>query len=124
MYTVIPYLYCDAANFKESSVIVLEGVLTEEQVGAIISKLNEGTDFIPGDLHLGIEELQPRMISYPNEDDLVWHELEIDDLEVVATVPNGTDTIPSNDFVNAFSKIADSESWDIAGCMERLDIPV
>jgi hypothetical protein len=122
MFTIIPYLYRDASNYKEGDFIILEGTLSESQIAAIEDKLDEGENFIPADLKLGIEELQDRLTSFPSEDDHVWHELQLSEIEVVASVPDGSNTIPSEDFVAAFEKIADSNSWDVAGCMERLDI--
>lgn len=125
MYTVIPYFYRDAANYKEGSEIVLDGELTSEEVAAIQSKLSEDEFFIPGDLPgLGIEELQPRLQSFPSEDDHVYHTMCLDALKLQSTVPEGTDVISKEDFVSAFNKIATSESWDIEACMTRLDIPV
>lgn len=122
MFTVIPYMYRDASNYKEGDHIILEGTLSDEQIKAIEAKLDEGENFIPADLNLGLDELQDRLTSFPSEDDHVWHELQLNELEVVATVPDGSNIIPSEDFVAAFEKIADSNSWDVAGCMERLEI--
>jgi hypothetical protein len=124
MFTVIPYLYRDAANHKQSNEIVLEGELSSTEIAAIESKLSDGEYFIPGDLvGLGIEELQPRSIGYPSEEDHVYHELELDSLEVQATVPEGTVVHSKEEFVKAFEAIPDSEGWDIAACMQRLDLP-
>jgi hypothetical protein len=123
MFTVIPYVYRDASNYKEGDHIILEGILTEEQIKSIEGKLDDGENFIPADLNLGIEELQERLMSFPSDDDHVWHELELNEIEVVASVPDGSNTILCEDFVAAFDKIADCNSWDVAGCMERLDIP-
>jgi len=124
MYTLIPYKYVDASHYHESSVIVLDGTLTPEQVESIAGKLDEGENFIPADLNLGIEELQERLPSFPSDDDVVWHELHLHRMKVVNTVPEGTTTIDSKDFIAAFDLIKDSSAWDIVGATERLDLPM
>lgn len=125
MYTVIPYFYRDAANYKENSEIVLDGELSSAEVAAVQNKLSDDEFFIPGDLRgLDIEELQPRLQSFPSEDDHVYHTLSLEELKLQESVPEGTFVISKEEFVNAFNKIATSESWDIEACMTRLDIPV
>lgn len=124
MFTIIPYLYRDAANYKQANEIVLEGELSSSEIAAIESKLSDGEYFIPGDLvGLDIEELQPRSPGYPSGDDHVYHELQLDSLEMRATVPEGTVVLPKEDFVKAFGALSNSEGWNIAACMQRLDLP-
>jgi hypothetical protein len=124
MFTVIPYLYRDAANYKQANEIVLDGELSSADIAAIESKLSDGEYFIPGDLAgLGVEELQPRSSGFPSTDDHVYHELELGSLEVQATVPEGTVVLSKDEFLKAFEAISNSEAWDVAGCMARLDLP-
>jgi hypothetical protein len=124
MFTVIPYLYRDAANYKQHGEIVLEGPLNAVELSAIESKLSDGEYFIPGDLAgLGIEELQPRASGFPSEDDHVFHELRLEHIYVRDTAPEGTTVLAKDNFVQAFNAISGPNGWDVAACMERLDIP-
>lgn len=122
MFTTIPYQYRDAANFKEYSTIVVAGQLSEADRNLIKLTLEDADDFIPYDLGLGIEELQPRMTSYPSEDDVLYHELLLDAIETSDTVPEGTETIDAADFVDAFKRVRDSGGWKVVEASDRLEI--
>ena len=123
MFTVIPYDYTDAANYKEHSRIVLQGVMTDAHKASIVPKLFEGEAFIPGNLQgVAIEELQARMTSFPSEDDHVYHTLRLDEAEVVPAAPEGLSVIPLADFVRSFDAIPGGNHWDCATAMERLGI--
>jgi hypothetical protein len=122
MFTTLPYQYRDGANFKESSAIVLNGVLTASDIAAITATLESGEKFIPYDLQLDIAELQDRLPSFPDEDDHVFHELLLEELDVSDTVPEGTSTIDVDDFLKAFAAVRSRRGWDIVNAVDRLGV--
>lgn len=105
MYTIIPFRYVDASNFKQCDEIVLEGELTQAEIDSVGAKLIDEHLFIPADLHLGIPELQNRMDGFPTADDHVFHELKLRDLRVQAKKPGGGVFIDKDDLVAAFHRI-------------------
>lgn len=121
--TRIPYVYRDGNNYKQTSYIYLVGTLTEKDLQAIASKLNDGDGFIPFDLGLGIPELQGLMSDFPSDSDHVYHDLELDSLELLPRAPEGERVIEVADFVAAFEAIEDAESWLEDLSMFRLGIP-
>lgn len=123
MYTVFPYYYRDASNFKEFDQFVVQGELSPEELAHIGAKLESQEFFIPGDLApLGIAELQPRMASYPSDDDHVWHTLGLGDISTTETVPEGTAVISKEALLKAFAAITGPEGWDVSGAMDRLGL--
>lgn len=123
MISAIPYQYRDAANYKEGSTIYLDGELSADDIALIESKLSEGDGFIPGNLaKVSVEELQPRMTSFPSDDDHVYHELELTGIRLLKQAPEGESVISARDFVDSFAAIAGPEQWDEAAAMERLGI--
>lgn len=121
-FTQLPYTYRDAANYKEHAFIYLEGRLTKTQIAAIEPKLEGGDGFIPFDLQLGVLELQDRMTSFPSEDDHVFHEFNFDEIEFLNQPPEGAQVIKLSDFLAAFDKLRDENSWNIEAAEERLGI--
>lgn len=124
MFTLLPYHYRCASNFKQDSIIVLQGALSAKDIADIQARLNDHTGFIPGDLAgIDVEELQPRSEDYPNEDDHVWHTLNLEDLQTVEAAPQGALTpIAAERFMEAFRKIDGSHGWDVEAAVIRLDI--
>lgn len=121
--TQIPYVYKDANGYGQQSDIYLAGSLSRQVVKDIKAKLNDGTDFIPYDLGLGIEELQGRMSSAPNIDsDHPFHELLIEERTLLPEAPEGAQVIAVDDFVRAFSNIANKDGWDEPSAMRRLGL--
>lgn len=118
----IPYLYADASNFKEFDVIYVLGTLTPAQLAAIEAKLYDGESFIPFDLKLGIAELQSRMPTGLSEDDHVWHTLELYQIEMVASVPDGVPAITVDAFLAAFDALRDSNAWDVVAAHSRVGL--
>lgn len=123
LFTKLLYCYRDAANYKASSTIWLEGTLTPANVRALEKTLDSGEYFIPEDLvGLGIRELQEELTSFPSEDDHVWHTLDLEDLEVVAALDEGETSIPVSTFLDAFQKVAADGGWKVAEAVERLGV--
>lgn len=122
MFTLISYLYTDGDNFKQSEEIQLQGVLTDEHIKAIEVKLHDQTFFIPGDLGLGIEELQPRSDSFPDEADHVFHSFVFERREVLDVAKQGVKVIPLEKFTAAFAAIPHSNAWQVSRACERLGI--
>lgn len=119
--TKLPYLYRDAANYKERDFIYLAGKLTQAMARTIEDALDD-EGFIPFDLKLGIPELQERMVTFPCHDDQPFHELELDDVSIVKSAPEGVTPIPVATFVSAF--VARRQlGWDEEAAMTRLGIP-
>ena len=67
-------MYRDASNYKVFESVVLAGELLMETLAPCLGTISTGREFIPS--QVGLEDLQPRMLSYPSADDHVWHELE------------------------------------------------
>lgn len=123
MFTVIPYLYRDASNYKAFKVIALDDVLSADDIAAIKSKLSDGEFFIPADLAgLKLPELQDTLEDFPSEDDHVWHTLQLEQLEEAAEAPEDAEVVSKTAFMAAFVKIKHPNDWDVSGCMDRLGI--
>lgn len=123
VFTRIPYLYRDADNYKAHGYIVLEGTLSAADLECIKTALEDGEYFIPGDLsEFSIEELQSKLTSFPSDSDHVYHELELDELEQVKTIEEGTTTIPAAEFVRAFQRIGTGNGWNIVAAMQRIGL--
>ncbi len=67
----ILYTHRDGANYKFPGVVVLEGLVTEEQIRPY---LHEGLYFIPGDV--GLPGLHPTHCEFDGDLDHPWHELD------------------------------------------------
>lgn len=122
MYTAIPYSYHDAHAYKADGIIWIEGELTEEEVAAIESKLDEGEFFIPADLNLDIAELQDQLTSFPSKADHVWHTLELSDLSEEDELEEGAVAIARDAFIQAFARIASNKAWDVEGASARIGL--
>lgn len=122
MFTTLPYEYRDQSNFKQGETIILAGEMSDLDVQAIAAVLNDGDQFIPFDLHLGIAELQSRSDAFPSEDDHVWHELDLTNRTVTETPPDGKTPIPVPLFVKTFQDIAARGGWDLRRACDRLGV--
>ena len=119
MFTELHYMYRDASNYKEGKYVYFEGAATQEQRTAIGQKLESGLYFIPADIEL--EELQPRMTSFPSEDDHVWHEFV--DLTLVEALPCDAIVVgPIDQLAQAFDRISGPTGWDVEGAVIRLGV--
>lgn len=122
MYTVIPYRYVDAANFKQYGEIVLQGELSLNEQAEITAKLYDGRFFVPFDLGLHIPELQRQMEGFPSADDHVFHELMLDEMRTQGTKPAGILALRNDDFLAAFSRVRARDGWDVAAAIHRLGL--
>lgn len=80
--TVVPVQYRDRANHQTAGSIELAGVITPTQIAALRAALHEGRYYVPSQLglsHLGASAWS----SFPTEDDHGWHEMRLDDFEVL-----------------------------------------
>jgi len=76
-YSVLEYLYRDAANWKIWGKVLLRGALTVADLGRIESKLEAGEFFIPE--QVGLESLATALFSSPggiSKNDHLWHEFK------------------------------------------------
>lgn len=109
--TAIPYLYRDAANYKQWGTIVVRGHLTDEHRARLSACLDGDFHFMPTQLgitHLGTVAGWP---SFPCEDDHPWHELLLDEAE--QTRPGLVDVEPfgtADEFTTAMATAA--QHWD------------
>lgn len=118
--TIIPVQYRDAANWKLNDRYVLLGTFTPEQEARLRATLNEDAglhQFIPtqiGEVHLG-----PFNDAW-TEDDHIWHEMEVDEIEVVDDPPDrqlSWSTV--EEFVQRMEKAA-ADGWDDTVSVEDL----
>lgn len=120
MYTVIPYWYVDASNYKQESEIVLRGELTSVELKSIASTLIDEGMFIPFDLGLNILELQALMEGFPSSDDHVFHLLDLQGLHVQDKAPTNRAIVEKDDFVAAFARVGTPQRWDVIAAVIRL----
>ena len=115
MNTEISYMYRDASNYKQINTVIFVGRITKKEKALILAARDEDQYFIPG--QVGLEELQPRMIAFPDEqDDHVWHELNEDDITLTEN-PAST-KVSIHDFAKKFQDI----TWDVEAACTRLGI--
>ena len=111
--TRISYQYRDGSNYKQFQELVLFGTLTVKQQTLIINKLEEGEYFIPS--QVGLPDLQDRMISFPNSDDHVWHELHsFEDVTKEQTHP-----MTAKELLNMFKAV---KEWSVEETSKELGI--
>jgi hypothetical protein len=117
--TVIPVVYRDAANWKLHEQYVLRGAITPEQEARLRATLNEDAGlhhFIPtqiGETHLG--PFNDRW----TEDDHVWHELGVDDIETSDRYDVRVPLMTVEEFVTAMEDAA-AAGWDGSVSVEDL----
>lgn len=121
-YYRLPYQYRDGSNYKQAAAIYLLGTLTPADLRAIRAVLDDGEFFIPHDLALNIEELQPRMKDFPCGDDHVWHSLDLASVHPVASLPEGARAIEVTRFVAAFTRVGAPRNWKEAEAHARLGV--
>jgi len=110
-------MYRDGSNYKELEVVVVEGLVTREQLLECLDQEDSGGDsFIPS--QIGLSDLQPRMIAFPSEDDHVWHEL----LEVEPTKDNPTVELTAAQLLANFQTA--KGKWNLVDAVERLGLPI
>lgn len=106
-------MYRDASNYKEHEEVVLLGSLTEAQIKDCFENVADGVEFIPS--QVGLEDLQPRMTSYPSADDHVWHaflSVEPTDEELTESI-----TMTAEELRKKFQAM--KGNWDISKAMEK-----
>lgn len=117
MNTRIHYMYRDASNYKEGEEVIISGELSPEGLGSIIKALYDKEYFIPP--QVGMEDLQPRMISFPSEDDHVWHTLNESCFHKTDEEPTTNHEIEdTDDLVKRFTSV----TWDTEAAMKDLGI--
>jgi hypothetical protein len=114
MNTMICYLYRDASNYKqaEAAVVVGEGVTQEQLLACCDKEAGDSNGFIPS--QAGLEDLQSRSKGFPNEDDHVWHELEM----VKPTKQKPTLDLTAAQLLKNFQLAKDA--WKVTDAMKRL----
>ncbi len=109
--TQISYLYRDASNYKQFESVILEGELSENDIGIIIKKLVDGVLFIPE--QVGLESLQQKFDDL-NDDDHIYHELHREGIGLVEAPP--TITLSAKELVRNFQNV----NWDVNKAYWRL----
>lgn len=113
--TFVSYLYRDASNYKTYNSVVLAGRVSEQDLKTIKSALDQGEYFIPS--QLGLPE--KRFDDGLTEDDHIWFELDVDDIEPTTAAP--TIEVTAAGFVDGFRKVL-VDGWDEVGAMRRLGV--
>jgi len=115
MNTSITYMYRDGANYNESQTVIVAGTVTREQLLECCDQENSGGDsFIPD--QVGLDELQHRMINFPNDQDHVWHEL----LELEPTKDEPTIEMTAEQLLKKFQEA--KGNWNIVAAVDRLGL--
>lgn len=81
--TRIHYLYRDASNYKYGHEVVVQGVVTYEQIKPYLNECG----FAPADVDLPHPGEISNAPGFPNEDDHPFCEIEPDDFEIVDAEP-------------------------------------
>ena len=100
MNTRVFYMYRDASNYKFHGAVVLEGLVTEEQIRP---HLHEGQYFISGDV--GLPDLHPTYCTFDADLDHPWHELN----SVKPTGMEPTIALTAEDFLRSLREAARAE---------------
>lgn len=108
--TLVFYRYRDGSNYKQSSVVVFDGQITDEERTAVFAKLGEDGRFLPA--QVGLEVLYSRFDS-AYEDDHPWHEL------VALEAGEGTGALTAGP-IGAFVEAVLAAAWDIEAATEAL----
>jgi hypothetical protein len=114
--TEITYQYRDADNYKQYESVIFYGSLTPDEIGRIMAKADHSAGnpaFIPS--QVGMEDLQPRMTSFPSTSDHVWHELE--SIELTDNEPTIETT--AKQVLAQFENVTE---WDVDGACELLGL--
>lgn len=117
LYTVMPYHYVNACEEQTTGFITLKGVLNPQEAKMIRERLLGQINFIPDDLRLGIPCLRARVCT---DLDQVFHELDLDAREVVASPEQASLAIPVDRFVQAFQTLNPVYPWDTEAEQQRM----
>ena len=99
MNTKISYLYRDASNYKTFNEVVINGILSLDDIEPYFK---DGTFFIPSEV--GLSDLQNNPFT---SDDHIWHEID----EIKPTVELPTVQLNAPEFIEKFKK-ALSNGWN------------
>lgn len=126
MNTILRLTYADASNYKKDLDVVLKGVITQEQISTLESKLEDGSGIIAHQIGLPTPSEQfDEEFDFPTADDHVWTTIEQFEEGNTEVSDFSTEAAPTIDMtVDEFmAKVAEVESWDLMAEIERLDIP-
>lgn len=108
-------MYRDASNYKECETVIVAGEVSRDELLHFCSTENgDDNGFIPS--QVGLEDLQPRMINFPSDDDHVWHEL----LEVTPTEMEPSIKMTAVELLLKFR--AANDNWDVPAAVDRLGL--
>lgn len=110
MNTCILYLYRGACNYKMYNEVIINGILSPEQINSILNCLNDGEYFIPS--QVGLPEQRFGCIT---EDDHCWFELNREGFNLSSDIP--TIDITPCELVDKFMKAKDNWNDDIGSFM-------
>lgn len=126
MNTILRLKYADASNHKKFQDVVLKGVMTQEQVNTLESKLEGGSDIIAYQIGLPTPAEQfDEEFDFPTADDHVWTVIEQFEEGNDSLQDFDTDLEPNVEMdVTEFMKMVEAlDSWDVPAEIKRLDIP-
>lgn len=114
--TVIDYDYRDGSGYAVSDRVVLEGVITPEQLDIIAGSLSDSEFFIPS--QVGLRDLQGDFEAGKgwSDDDHVWHTIA----SISTTAEPATETpkvVSVSEMMARWPRSA--RGWDLVGALER-----
>lgn len=115
--TRFSYMYRDASNYKTGAELVLAGEVKPADRELIAERLDQGEWFIPS--QVGLRDLQRdfNVEGALYEDDHVWHELDVHDIEPVDAAP--TVEMSWGELVARFAAVSD---WDVTVASARVGL--
>ncbi len=118
---LVEFVYQDGSNYKESRTLAFEGALTEELRERLRNALSDGEQYLP--TQIGHEHLGARMTGWPNEDDHVWHEIDVDAIEQQDVSPDEY-VVEKLSFAGFVQMMVENkrEGWDVVAACEDLGL--
>lgn len=114
------YMYRDASNYKELAEVIFAGSLAGDDGARLRAAAEGGEGFVAS--QVGLEPLQPRMVSFPSIDDHGYSELpEWYVPEEVSEADGITDPREWGEFLAAFEREG-AAGWDPVAECELLGI--
>lgn len=114
------YMYRDASNYKEHAEAIFAGNLVGSDGERLRAVAEDGENFVAS--QVGLEPLQPRMISFPSPDDHGYSELPEDyEPEEAPEEAGVTDSRTWKEFLADFEREG-ARGWDPVAECELLGI--
>lgn len=121
MPVIFNYLYRDADNYKSWGTRVFRGARFPGDLERLQAASEDGEHFVA--TQVGLDPMQPGMISFPSPSDHGYHELpeDEDDIREVRFYDGTMDARTWSEFLADF-ETAGEKGWDAVGEAESLGI--